>query len=40
MEEIGRDLEAVEREILSHPHLVDLEAGRIRREDLGDRRVR
>lgn len=34
MEEIGRDLESVEREIRSHPYLAELEAGRIRREDL------
>jgi len=34
MEEIGRDVESVEREIRSHPYLAELEAGRIRREDL------
>jgi hypothetical protein len=34
MEEVGRDLESVEREIRSHPYLAELEAGRIRREDL------
>jgi hypothetical protein len=34
MEEIGRDLKSVERAIRSHPYLADLEAGRIRREDL------
>jgi hypothetical protein len=34
IEEIKRDLESVEREIRSHPYLAELEAGRIRREDL------
>ncbi|MBI4241937.1 MAG: transcriptional regulator [Candidatus Rokubacteria bacterium] len=32
--QIRRELEGVEREILSHPYLADLEAGRVRREDL------
>jgi len=32
MEEIGRDLESVER---GHPYLAELETGRIRREDTG-----
>lgn len=34
IEEIKRELESVERQIREHPYLADLEAGRIRREDL------
>lgn len=34
IEEIKRDLESVEREIRNHPYLAELEAGRVRREDL------
>jgi thiaminase len=34
MQEIGRDLESIEREIRHHPYLTELEKGRIGREDL------
>ncbi|MBI4637857.1 MAG: transcriptional regulator [Candidatus Rokubacteria bacterium] len=34
IDEIARELRAVEQEIRNHPYLTELEAGRVRREDL------